>query len=72
MDSQNIIDKSYQVEDKGSSIDIIEKAMEIARAEIPNGHVATYIPELGKVDPNQWKDPELPFNWDCADNQDKY
>ncbi len=53
MDSQNIIDKSYQVEDKGSSIDIIEKAMEIARAEIPNGHVATYIPELGKVDPNQ-------------------
>ena len=33
--------------------EIIRKAMDIAREDIPKGHVATYIPELGKVDPNQ-------------------
>jgi very-short-patch-repair endonuclease/DNA-directed RNA polymerase subunit RPC12/RpoP len=36
------------------------------------GQLLAAIKERGKVDPNQWKDPELPFNWDCADNQDKY
>lgn len=32
---------------------ILEEAFEEAKYSIPEGHVATYIPELGKVDPNQ-------------------
>lgn len=31
---------------------IIQKAMNLAREEIPKGKVATYIPELGKADPH--------------------
>ena len=32
---------------------ILEKALELGKAEIPKGQVATYIPELGKADKNQ-------------------
>lgn len=32
---------------------ILEKAMEIGRSVIPDGEVATYIPELGKADKNK-------------------
>lgn len=31
---------------------VVEKALEIARSQTARGHVATYIPELGKADPN--------------------
>lgn len=48
-----IIDKHYQLIDTEHSMQIIQKAMDLAREEIPKGHVATYIPELGKVDPHQ-------------------
>ena len=33
--------------------EIIERAMNLAREQIPKGKVATYIPELGKMDPHQ-------------------
>lgn len=39
--------------DYRKTVSIVEDAMEKARLEIPKGEVATYIPELGKVDPNQ-------------------
>lgn len=51
--TQNTIDKHYQLIDTARSIEIIQKAMDLAREEIPKGAVATYIPELGKVDPHQ-------------------
>ena len=35
------------------AIQIVQDAYEEAKKVIPEGHVATYIPELGKVDPNQ-------------------
>ncbi len=53
MSDKKIVDKQYQIEDTEHSRQILEKAMEVAMKEIPKGHVATYIPELGKVDPNQ-------------------
>lgn len=48
-----IIDKHYELRDTEKTIQIITKAMDLAREEIPKGSVATYIPELGKVDPHQ-------------------
>ena len=39
--------------DTKRATEIIQKAMDLAREEIPKGAVATYIPELGKVDPHQ-------------------
>lgn len=48
-----VIEKNYQLRETDASIDIIEKAMNLAREEIPKGKVATYIPELGKIDPHQ-------------------
>ena len=53
MNQDYIIDKHYQLIDTEHSMQIIQKAMDLAREEIPKGHVATYIPELGKVDPHQ-------------------
>ena len=46
-----VIDKQYRLQEKSKAIEIIKKGMDIAREEIPKGRVATYIPELGKVDP---------------------
>lgn len=48
-----IIDKQYKLQGKTKSVEIIRRAMDLAREKIPNGKVATYIPELGKVDPHQ-------------------
>lgn len=50
---QLIIDKHYKLRGKTKSTEIIQRAMDLAREEIPKGNVATYIPELGKVDPHQ-------------------
>ncbi len=47
------IDKKYRLQERSKAIEIIKKAMDIAREEIPKGKVATYIPELGKADPHQ-------------------
>ncbi|MBQ0005401.1 MAG: glutaminase A [Clostridiales bacterium] len=41
------------MKDREETIRIVTEAYEEARKVIPEGHVATYIPELGKVDPNQ-------------------
>ena len=51
--TEPVIDRHYQLRETKRAIEIIEKAMNLAREEIPKGHVATYIPELGKVDPHQ-------------------
>ena len=48
-----VIDKQYRLQERSKAIEIIKKGMDIAREEIPKGRVATYIPELGKVDPHQ-------------------
>ena len=48
-----VIDKQYRLQEKSKAIEIIKKGMDIAREEIPKGRVATYIPELGKVDPHE-------------------
>ena len=48
-----VIDRHYQLLETKKATEIIEKAMNLAREEIPKGHVATYIPELGKEDPHQ-------------------
>ena len=47
------IDRSYQLLTAEQTQAIINEAMETARKKISHGHVATYIPELGKVDPDQ-------------------
>ena len=49
----NTIERQYQLIDTEKSKEIIQRAMDHAREEIPKGHVATYIPELGRVDPHQ-------------------
>ena len=49
----NTIDMHYEMMDTKRATEIIQKAMDLAREEIPKGAVATYIPELGKVDPHQ-------------------
>ena len=48
-----VIDKHYQMRETKKATEIIERAMNLAREEIPKGAVATYIPELGKMDPHQ-------------------
>ena len=48
-----VIDKHYQLIETKKAEEIIERAMNLAREEIPKGAVATYIPELGKMDPHQ-------------------
>ena len=52
-EEQYTIDKHYHLMDTQKSTEIIQKAMDLAREEIPKGAVATYIPELGKADPHQ-------------------
>ena len=52
-ENRNTIDMHYQLMDTDKSTAIIQKAMDLAREEIPKGKVATYIPELGKSDPHQ-------------------
>ena len=51
--SEPTIAKQYHLRETKTATEIIERAMNLAREEIPNGHVATYIPELGKMDPHQ-------------------
>lgn len=51
--ADNIIDKQYKLQETSKAMEIISRGMNIAREEIPKGKVATYIPELGKVDPHQ-------------------
>ena len=53
MTTEPVIDKHYQLIETKRAEEIIEKAMNLAREEIPKGAVATYIPELGKMDPHQ-------------------
>lgn len=48
-----VIDKRYQLRDTDMARDIIQKAMDLAREEIPKGEVASYIPELSKMDAHQ-------------------
>ena len=48
-----VIDKQYKLQERSKAIEIIRRAMDLAREEIPKGKVATYIPELGKADPHQ-------------------
>ena len=48
-----VIDKQYKLQERTKAIEIIRRAMDLAREEIPKGKVATYIPELGKMDPHQ-------------------
>lgn len=48
----NTIEKMYHLRDSENSKKIIEEAMEVARKQIPKGAVATYIPELGKGNPD--------------------
>ena len=50
---QLTVDKHYNLQETSKATEIIKKAMDLAREEIPKGHVATYIPELGKADPHQ-------------------
>ena len=51
--NEQVIDKSYHMVDVDETTKIVQKSMDLAREEIPKGAVATYIPELGKVDPHQ-------------------
>lgn len=48
-----IIDTKYILPDVEVVKKMAEDAVDEAKKKIPEGHVATYIPELGKVDPNQ-------------------
>ena len=43
---ESTIDKRYHLLESGKAKEIIERAMNLAREEIPKGAVATYIPEL--------------------------
>lgn len=49
----NVVDRHYELVDEDKARLIIEEAIEKARRVIPEGEVATYIPELGKADPNK-------------------
>ena len=52
-DKKNLtVDKHYELQEKSKATEIIKRAMDLAREEIPKGKVATYIPELGKADPH--------------------
>ncbi|MCQ2546478.1 MAG: glutaminase A [Clostridia bacterium] len=48
-----ILHRYYEIKDYKKTTSIVENAMKKARSVIPQGQVATYIPELGKVDSNQ-------------------
>lgn len=50
---QLTVEKHYELQEEAKATEIIKKAMDLAREEIPKGKVATYIPELGKADPHQ-------------------
>ena len=50
---QLTVEKHYELQEESKATEIIKKAMDLAREEIPKGKVATYIPELGKADPHQ-------------------
>jgi len=52
-DEELVIDKKYKLQETAKAVEILRKAMDLAREEIPKGKVATYIPELGKADPHQ-------------------
>lgn len=64
---------SYELRDKDKATAIIEEAMKKAAKKITKGHVATYIPELGKVDPNQLGICVLPVEGEkiCLGDYDK-
>ena len=49
----NVVDRHYELVDEDKARKILEDAIEKARSVIPQGEVATYIPELGKADPNK-------------------
>lgn len=49
----NTIDRTYELLNTEKAEKIITEAMEKAKERIPYGKVATYIPELGKVNPDQ-------------------
>ncbi len=49
----NTIERMYHLRDAEHGRIITQNAMDVAREQIPYGHVATYIPELGKVNPDQ-------------------
>lgn len=49
----NTIDRHYEVHSREKAIETISAAVENARALIPTGAVADYIPELGKQEPNK-------------------
>ena len=51
--AEPVIDKHYQLIEAKRAAEIIDRAMNLAREEIPKGAVATYIPELSKMDPHQ-------------------
>ena len=61
---ESTIAKSYHLRETAKATEIIEKAMNLAREEIPNGAVATYIPELSKMDPHQLGICLYPINGD--------
>ena len=44
---------TFQLLKHDVAVKIVEDAMKIARLDIPDGAVADYIPELGKIDPDQ-------------------
>ncbi len=48
-----IMPDTFQLLKHDVAVKIVEDAMKIARLDIPKGAVADYIPELGKVDPDQ-------------------
>jgi glutaminase len=52
-EEQLVIDRQYRLLETSKATEIITKALDLAREEIPKGKVATYIPELGKADPHQ-------------------
>ena len=47
------LEQAYIMKDRKETLDIVERAYEEARKHTCEGHVATYIPELGKVNPDQ-------------------
>lgn len=51
---KRVIDRQYKLKDHKTMESIAWTAMQRAKSKIPEGHVATYIPELGKVDPDQF------------------
>ena len=47
----NVIDRHYELQNTEIATEIINRGMTEARKKIPDGSVATYIPELGKANP---------------------